>query len=84
MESIVIAVHVDDCTVVGSTLGDVEKVKNGVRSHVEVTDLGALHWILGIEGQTLALSQRAYLDSIIRRYGSLMLLRSNPRLQDVC
>jgi hypothetical protein len=74
-KSIVIAVHVDDCTVVGSTLADVEKVKNGVRSHVEVTDLGALHWILGIEvrrdreGQTLALSQRAYLDSIIRRYG---------------
>ena len=42
---------------------------------VEITDLGELHWLLGIEIRrdrsrlTLALSQRSYLASILRRYG---------------
>ena len=42
---------------------------------MEITDLGALHWILGIEVQCvreerkLFLSQCSYIDSILRCYG---------------
>src|SRR5258708_22977530 len=70
----VIAVHVDDCTIAASSTRLVEDFKAGLRRHVEVTDLGALHWMLGIEirrdreAGTVHLSQRAYLDSILRHY----------------
>ena len=42
---------------------------------MEITDLGELHWLLGIEvrrvreQRRLYLSQRSYIDSILRRYG---------------
>lgn len=74
-ERVVIAVHVDDCTIAATTLEAVARLKEGVRKHVEVSDLGELHWILGIEvrrdrdSRIVALSQHSYLDSIIRRYG---------------
>ena len=60
---IVIAVHVDDCTITASSTSAVEALKVGLRKHVEVTDLGELHWMLGIEvrrdraGGTVHLSQ---------------------------
>lgn len=74
-ERVVIAVHVDDCTIAATTLEAVARLKEGVRKHVEVSNLGELHWILGIEvrrdrdSRIMALSQHSYLDSIIRRYG---------------
>ena len=42
---------------------------------MDITDLGDLHWILGIEvrrireDRKILLSQRLYIDSILRRYG---------------
>src|SRR5713226_8162921 len=73
-ELTVVAVHVDDCTIATSSTRLVEDFKASLRRHVEVTDLGALHWMLGIEirrdreAGTVHLSQWAYLDSILRRY----------------
>ena len=70
----VVAVHVDDCTIAASSARLVDALKTGMRKHVEVTDLGELHWMLGIEVQrdrkagTVHLSQRTYIDSILRRY----------------
>jgi hypothetical protein len=70
----VVAVHVDDCTIAAGTARLVDALKDGLQQHVEVTDLGELHWMLGIEIQrdrqagTVHLSQRAYIDSILRRY----------------
>ena len=72
---VVVAVHVDDCTIAGSSLAIIDDFKNGLCKHVEVTDLGKLHWMLGIEvrrdraGGTVHLSQRSYVDTILRRYG---------------
>ena len=66
--------HVDDCTIIASTIRLIEKLKAGLRKHVEVTDLGKLHWMLGIEvkhdqeGRTMHLSQQAYIDTILRCY----------------
>ena len=48
-ELIVIAVHVDDCMITASQLRLVEDFEAGLSKHVEVTDLGELHWMLGIE-----------------------------------
>ena len=72
---IAIAVHVDDCTIAASSATAIDAFKAGLRKHVEVTDLGELHWMLGIEvkrdraGGTIHLSQRSYIDSILRRFG---------------
>ena len=72
-ELTVVTVHVDDCTIAASTLRLIEDFKAGLREHVEVTDLGELHWMLGVEirrdseAWTIHLSQRAYIDSIIHR-----------------
>jgi Reverse transcriptase (RNA-dependent DNA polymerase) len=68
------AVHVDDCTIAATCIHLIEELKAGLRQHVEVTDLGELHWMLGIEikcdheAGTIHLSQRAYIDAILRRY----------------
>ena len=72
---IVIAVHVDDCTIAANSATAIDAFKAGLRKHVEVTDLGELHWMLGIEVKrdrasgTIHLSQRSYIDSILRRFG---------------
>jgi len=71
---IVVAVHVDDCTIAASTACLVEDLKAGLVCHVEVTDLRELHWMLGIqiqhncEARTISISQHAYIDSILHYY----------------
>ena len=72
---IIIVVHVDDCTIAASSLSLVVELKMQIRKHVEITDLGELHWLLGIEvtrnreEQTIALLQRLYLESTTHRFG---------------
>ena len=72
---IIVLVHVDDCTIVANNLPVIRKFKIEIAKHVEITDLGELHWILGIEvrrireRRLLLLSQRSYIDSILQRYG---------------
>lgn len=74
-ERIIIVVHVDDCTLAASSLDLIAQLKNDIRAHVEITDLGELHWLLGIEvtrnrdHRTISLSQLSYIDSIVRRFG---------------
>ena len=71
---IIIVIHIDDCTIATSALSLVVELKVQIRNRVEITDLGKLHWLLGIEvmhnceERTLALSQWSYLESIIRRF----------------
>lgn len=71
----IVVVHVDDCTIAASALSLVMDLKARLREHVEITDLGELHWLLGIEvkrekeKRTISLSQRSYIESIIRRFG---------------
>jgi hypothetical protein len=71
---IVIAVHVDDCTIAASNQTLVREVKSTLNAHVEVTDLGEVHWLLGIEvkrdreARTISLSQSAYIRSILHRF----------------
>jgi Reverse transcriptase (RNA-dependent DNA polymerase) len=45
----IIAVHVDDYTIVATTVRLIENVKARICKFVEISDLGELHWLLGIE-----------------------------------
>jgi hypothetical protein len=71
---LMMAVHVDDCNIAGPG-GAIAKLKVELGKYVEVTDLGELHWMLGIEvkrdraTKTIHLLQHVYIDSILRRFG---------------
>src|SRR5882762_9673082 len=70
----IVVVHVDDCTIAATTIALVIEFKTALRKHIEVTDLGELHWLLGIEikrdrtHRTIHLSQRSYIAAILRRF----------------
>ena len=72
---IVVLVHVDNCTIVGNSQALINRFKGEIAKHVEITDMGTLHWILGIEvwhiheERKLMLSQKAYIELILRQYG---------------
>lgn len=72
---IIIVTHVDDLTIVTSTVTLMNEVKTQLQKELKITDLGELHWILGIAvkrdraARTISLSQKAYINSIIQRYG---------------
>jgi hypothetical protein len=68
----VMAVHIDDCMITAYPHELVDKVKKKLGTRVEVTDLGELHWLLGIEvshdHDTLRLSQHRYIKDILRHF----------------
>jgi len=47
--TIIVVIHVDDCTIAASTLLLIVAFKHQISEYVEITDLGELHWLLGIE-----------------------------------
>jgi reverse transcriptase-like protein len=73
-ELTIVAVHVDNCTIAASSVCLIEDFKASLHRHIKVTDLGALHWMLGIEikhdweAGTVHLSQHMYIDSILCHY----------------
>ena len=46
---IIVLVHVDDCTIVATSMLLIKNFKIAIAKHVEISDLGELHWIPGIE-----------------------------------
>ena len=66
--------HIDDCTIASSNLCLIEDFKASLCKHVKVTDLGKLHWMLGVEikqdreADTIHLFQCTYIDSILCHY----------------
>jgi hypothetical protein len=73
-ELTIVVVYVDDCTIVANTICLIDELKASLSKHFEVTDLGELHWMLGIEVKPnrpsclIHLSQRMYIKAILRRY----------------
>jgi hypothetical protein len=73
-EIIITAVHIDNCTIAATCLRLIEELKASLHQHVEVTDLGELHWMLGIkikrdrDARTIHLLQHMYIDAILRCY----------------
>jgi hypothetical protein len=46
---LIMAVHVDDCTIAAWPAEVVVELKEKLGTRMEVTNLGELHWLLGIE-----------------------------------
>jgi len=46
---IIVLVHVDDCTIVGKSQSLINRFKIEIVKYVDITDMGDLHWILGIK-----------------------------------
>ena len=70
----IIAIHVDDCTITSSSAELVQDYKRKINVRHSITDLGPIHWLLGIKitrnrgARTISLSQESYIDTIIRRF----------------
>ena len=70
-EHTVITVSMDDMAVTLKDLVHITHFKAQLREHFEITDLGELHWLLGLKvtrdctAHTITLSQNAYVDTIL-------------------
>ena len=71
---LILAVHVDDCVLTGSSSDQIAQYKQKLNSCYALTDLGPVHWLLGIKvtrdraAHTISLSQGAYIDAILSRF----------------
>jgi Reverse transcriptase (RNA-dependent DNA polymerase) len=71
---IIIAVHVDDCAITSSSGELLQDYKRKIDAQHSITDLGPIHWLLGIKitrdrsVRTLSLAQGSYIDTIIKRF----------------
>ena len=74
-----IAVYVNDLSLFGPKRPVMNNLKDLLKSEFKVTDLGDLHWLLGIRieyrDHDIALSQSAYIDTILKHLG---LYNCNP------
>ena len=68
---VILAIHVDDCTITGTSAKLQQEFKARIGSKFKLTDLGPISWLLGMQvtrdrpNRTLSLSQHAYIDTII-------------------
>jgi len=87
----VMVVHVDNCTIVATTICLIKKLKASLHMHFKVTDLRELHWMLGIKvkcnrpSQVIHISQYTYIDAILRHYNLANLKPlSTPMDHQIC
>ena len=68
-----IAIYVDDLTLYVSPSKFIEDTVDSLKTEFEGTDLGTIHYLLGIQIEFLdsgiALSQSSYIDKILKRFG---------------
>ena len=71
---IILAIHVNDCTITGTSQRVLDHYKNLISKRYAMTDLGPISWLLGIKvtrdhkNCTITLSQQSYVDSILARF----------------
>ena len=69
---IIICLYVDDSLVIGSHLSSIEDFKKKMHSEFEMTDLGHLHYFLGMEfdktAAGLVMHQKKYVRDMLRRF----------------
>jgi hypothetical protein len=72
---IILAIHVDDCTITGTSQSLLDDYKRRINAVFTMTDLGPISWLLGIEvkrdrqNRTISLCQKSYIESILARFG---------------
>jgi hypothetical protein len=71
---LIMGVHIDDCVITGSSAELIDEYKHKLNNKYALTDLGPIHWLLGIKinhncsVQTISLSQSSYINSILARF----------------
>ncbi len=71
---LILAVHVDDCIITGNSPAGIKDFKKQVHECYAITDIGPIHWILGIKvtcdhyACTISLSQDSYANTILTRF----------------
>ena len=70
----ILSIHVDNCTITGSSVKIQNEFKKRIGEKFKLTDLGPIDWLLGIEvkrnreTRTLSLSQHSYVETTLRRF----------------
>ena len=73
-EIIIIVVHVNNLTIVASSVRLIEKVKHILKGEFKISDMREIHWILGFEvkrnreRRTVSLSQATYIRLMLVKY----------------
>lgn len=71
---VILAIHVDDCTISSSSTALQNDFKLRVGQKFKLTDLGPISWLLGFavhrdrQARTISLSQHSYIETILRRF----------------
>jgi hypothetical protein len=71
---LILAVHVDDCILTGSSSELITLYKQKLNDCYALTDLGPVHWLLGIKitrdrvAHTISLSQASFIDTVLSRF----------------
>ena len=71
---IIVAIHIDNCTITGNNRVLLNEIKRKIKSRYSLTDLGPVNWLLGIKitqdqaARTISLSQESYINSILVRF----------------
>jgi len=71
---LILAVHVDNCVLTGSSNTLIATYKQKLNACYTLTDLGPLHWLLGIKvtcghaAHTISLSQSSYINTILAHF----------------
>jgi hypothetical protein len=83
-------VHINDCMITGSSAELVTKYKCKLHARYALTDLGPIHWLLGIKiicnhlAQMILLSQSSYIDSILVHFNLTdMKVQSTPMVPNM-
>jgi hypothetical protein len=74
-ETCIVAVYVDDLILITKTSTAMDKLKNNLSVRFKMTDMGKLHYCLGVnivhdeERQCLWLHQQQYIENILKKFG---------------
>jgi hypothetical protein len=70
-----VLVYVDDLIILSSNMESMDALKSKLEAEYEMTDLGELHYCLGVEfvrdqaARTITMSQAKYMEEVLKRFG---------------
>nr|GFB09022.1 putative RNA-directed DNA polymerase [Tanacetum cinerariifolium] len=71
-ELLIVSIYVDDLIVTGTTLSLIEKFKTSMKSKFEMSDMGEMHYFLGVEvvqnESGISICQKKYAREILARF----------------